>query len=148
MQVFCPYANTRKNAYRLDCKRANKQILEIIQILAVNTNHVGILKKWNIIKDLKPNVKNRFSIYKRIKKHPNTKLWKGNEQYLLEYLYWLLRKYREKNKKIHKCESIYEILLFDIEFEFPELKHLNSNFCINHQKILLEKRHDYYKNIF
>jgi hypothetical protein len=151
MQFFCPYANCKKSAKVLDPKRRNKQILEIVQALAVNEKNLPLLKKWKIVKSCFH--KNRFQLYKSIKNHPNVKLWKKDSAYLLLYGLYLCQEYQEKTGKRHKCKDI----LFDY-FYVPQiksdyifkhnLKHMSPDFCKEHQKILLEKDKEYYSKYF
>lgn len=158
MQVYAPYASFIKNSKRIDSRRANKQILENIQIWAVNNNDFDIIKKWNIIKPIRSGVKNRFQLYKRIKNHPNTKLWKNDSDYLVIYTWALLEEFHERQKKkppekrkVHKAQFILDNYMYyqgNYSEDTNRPLHLTSEFCKQHQKLLLEKDYEYYSKVF
>jgi hypothetical protein len=84
MQTFLPYADFQKSAQCLDRARLGKQRVECLQILQALT---GERKGWT--------------------NHPATKMWKGNEVWLVDYAIticreWLLRGYKDTClQKIH-----------------------------------------------
>jgi hypothetical protein len=153
MQIFHPYASPYKNAKCLDPKRRNKQILELVQLIAVNTNNYAILKQWKIIKPITPGVKNRFQLYKSIKNHPNVKKRKGFEIYLMTYLFFLLKEYLRYNEKDHACTKLYGQVKETLRYRIDQIKNCKPSWftkesCYEHQSLLISKKPDYYKNIF
>lgn len=131
-----PYANPIKTAKCLDSRRLNKQMIEVIQIISANT---GIYVGWKIPK--------------YIKNHPVTKMWENYENYLINYLDWLLSEYGHRTNKLHKCYIIFlDIKEWYIEnyglsgyYDFTYIKHLTPEFCKFHQKKLYNKNPEYYK---
>lgn len=151
MNVFTPYASPYKNAKCLDVRRRNKQILELVQLIAVNTNNYAILKQWKIIKPIVPGVKNRFQLYKSIKNHPNVKKWKGYEGYLAFYLFRLLNVYMNKSKKYHKCSRIFwDFIAYNeqIPNEIILPPWFTKESCYEHQALLISKKPEFYGPIF
>lgn len=134
MQIFFPYAQPIKVGECLDNRRLNKQILECLQILSVNT---GIDIGWKIPK--------------YVRNHPNTLLWKNDSPFLILYGLILCDEYkkRKKNKKIHKCHSIFIDKFFEYamksDYLFRDnLKHVSPELCKKHQRLLYEKNPVHY----
>jgi hypothetical protein len=150
MQVFFPTLNMFENAKILDYRRHNKQIIEIIQIIAVNSNDLYLLKKWNIIKPI--GNKYRFKLYKSIKNHTITKLYKNHTAFLYSYLNVLIYSWIfEKKYNGKKYLEIYNYLYkkyrdSDITTDLPEF--ITAEFCKQHQNKLLEKDYNHYSKFF
>lgn len=150
MNVFTPYASPYKNAKCLDVRRRNKQILELVQLIAVNTNNYSILKQWKIIKPIVPGVKNRFQLYKSIKNHPNVKKWKGYEWYLIHYCNHLLGIYMNSSNKVHGAFYAYCDLVYDVQSSVKIIlpSWFTKESCYEHQTLLISKKPEFYGPIF
>lgn len=136
MQVFRPYIDYIKSAEVLDIKRRNKQILESMQIISVNT---GYDFGWKIPKYAYT--------------HKNSKLWSDeNSIYdLYEYTYYLFYLYHKQHNwtKEHKSWRVFlSAYIRNHADNFERPKHLTNKFCRQHRQLLLEKNFKFYYKKF
>lgn len=140
MQIFVLNKNPKISAFLLfsiDFKRANKQILELGQILSTTAK-------------LKYNIKNKI-LYKACFVHHPIVLWTQkcdiNFLWSLNYLKELLNLFLETRHKNHKTISIYNTIL---SYKNKKLKNVFKNKLINSKIIFCRcmSNDNYDKNIF
>lgn len=130
MQTFLPYKSFKDSAKCLDNKRLGKQRVEAYQILKIL---LGLGKKN----------KNGKAAWEN---HPATKMWKGYEPALFEYikcvcLEWIGRGY--KDTVLEKSSQLWEKYLNNREIIYPKWIG-NEDFHNSHESNLLRKNFEFY----
>lgn len=124
MQTFLPYgADYKANAKCLDNKRLGKQRVEGYQILKAL---LGESTGWV--------------------NHPATRMWRGHEYQLFQYLINICMEWRDRGYKDTVQDSLYK-LMFKHQVPFSQLpKWLNNPaVSITHQANLFIKNSEHYK---
>jgi hypothetical protein len=121
MQTFLPYANFTKSAQCLDNKRLGKQRVECLQILNALT---GKSKGWV--------------------NHPATKMWKGYELSLYEYMVAVVIEWKARGYKDTCLDKAGDLKLYIAEFKNPPWFG-DEAFHASHRSNLLRKSDHYNK---
>lgn len=124
MQTFLPYgADYKANAKCLDNKRLGKQRVEGYQILKAL---LGESTGWV--------------------NHPATRMWKGHEYQLFQYLINICMEWRDRGYKDTVQDSLYK-LMFKYKVPFSQLPEWLNNpaVSITHQANLFIKNSEHYK---
>lgn len=121
MQTFLPYADFTKSAKCLDRMRLGKQRVECLQILNALT---GKSKGWL--------------------NHPATKMWKGYELSLYEYIVAVVTEWKARGYKDTCLDKAGNLIFYVENFKNPSWLG-DETFHASHKSNLLRKLPEHYK---
>lgn len=162
MQTFLPYPDFARSAACLDRQRLGKQRLEAFQILQTNCRGPYIYMcpdcqvrvplstlKCKICGMPEKTLKQRKRPWYN---HPATIMWRGHEQYLVDYIYFICKEWSSRGYKDQILEDVedfaarYYSIIYTKFSLIPWLG--RSEFHLTHQSNLIRKNPTHYRPIF
>ena len=147
MQTFLPYPSFVESARCLDNKRLGKQRVEVLTILRVLEcgPYQMLLDNGTWIKSIEFHPKH--PLYRKTPwyNHPAVKMWRGYEEALTTYGYFICSEWSENRGFKDSCRDLiskYDKVLVD--YTSPHWLG-NEQFHASHRSNLLRKDFEYYK---